>query len=222
MSIKHKSFTFECKSVNDSGSFDGYLSVFGNADSYGDIVLKGAFVKTIADWKAKGAMPPVLWQHNSREPIGVFTSMEEDDVGLKVSGKLLVDDIPLAKQARALLVAKAIRGMSIGYYLTDYEYSKTDTVCFIKEVDLIEGSIVTFPANEAANVIDMKQFNHEALPTLKEFEKFLSDSGFSKSQATKIASHGLRQLVQGDPVSEVKEIKPAELESLFKQFKITN
>lgn len=202
MSIKYKSFQFECKSVSEAGIFEGYLSVFGNVDSYGDVVLKGAFEKTIAAYKAKGKMPPVLWQHNSRDPIGVFTSMEEDDYGLKVTGELLVDDIPLAKQAMALLAKKAIDGMSIGYYLTDYEYSKTDAVCFLKEIELIEGSIVTFAANELATVTGIKQFNHDALPSLKEFEKFLSDSGFSKAQATKIASHGLRQLIQGDPESE--------------------
>ena len=111
----HKSFPFEMKSLAADGTFAGYGSVFGNVDSYGDVVMPGAFSDSLADWKAKGRFPPVLWQHDSRQPIGPFTAMREDPKGLHVEGKLLVNDVQLAREAHALISTGAIGGMSIGY-----------------------------------------------------------------------------------------------------------
>lgn len=83
------------KSVSETGEFEGYGSVFGVKDSYGDIVVPGAFTKSLQTWKEKGRMPALLWQHQTAEPIGVYTEMKEDDVGLYVKGRLLIDDDPL-------------------------------------------------------------------------------------------------------------------------------
>ena len=63
----------------------------------------------------KNKMPPVLWNHNDSEPIGVYTNIYEDEKGLYVEGKLLIDDVPRAKSTHALLKAGAIDGLSIGY-----------------------------------------------------------------------------------------------------------
>lgn len=205
--IKTKTFAFDVKSVDaKTGHFEGYLSVFNNKDSYGDIVLPGAFAKSLSRWNEKGRLPPVLWQHRSGEPIGPFTRMAEDGNGLWVEGELLVDDIPRAREARALMQAKAVSGMSIGFMAVEEDFDAKAGVNYLKELDLWEGSIVTFPANEQAQVTAVKNLcRGNDLPSLKDFEKFLREAGFSKTQATAIAGNGLAHLLRSESDSQAKD-----------------
>ena len=62
---------FEVKAVQEDGTFEGYGSIFGNVDSYKEIVAAGAFAESLMQWKESGRLPPVLWQHRSGEPIGL-------------------------------------------------------------------------------------------------------------------------------------------------------
>ncbi len=203
--MKYKHLDFQIKAVKDDGFFSGYASVFDVVDSYGDIVRKGAFLRSIDDFKEKGKMPPVLWQHRPDSPIGVYTDMKEDDKGLYVEGNLLINDVPQAKATHALLKAGAINGLSIGYRVNDGKWGENDHYELL-DLKLFEVSVVTFPANEESQVDVVKsKINHGELPTLPEFEKFLREAGFSKNQATAIASRGLRALL-GEPVQEAKEI----------------
>lgn len=78
----------QLKSVSDSGEFEGYGSVFGVKDSYDDVVVPGAFSASLQAWKEKNALPALLWQHRMDEPIGIYTEMKEDEVGLYVKGRL--------------------------------------------------------------------------------------------------------------------------------------
>ncbi|WP_258292116.1 HK97 family phage prohead protease, partial [Escherichia marmotae] len=71
--MTRKSFNLEIKAVQEDGFFSGYGAVFGNIDWYNDVILPGAFTASIAKWRAKNKMPPVLWNHNDSEPIGVYT-----------------------------------------------------------------------------------------------------------------------------------------------------
>ncbi|HCU40442.1 MAG TPA: HK97 family phage prohead protease, partial [Acinetobacter nosocomialis] len=179
---------------------------FGNIDWYNDVILPGAFTASIAKWRAKNKMPPVLWNHNESEPIGVYTNIYEDEKGLYVEGKLLIDDVPRAKSTHALLKAGAIDGLSIGYS-TKKANQQTNGVRELVEVDLSEISIVTQPANERSLITSVKsKLDDGELPTLPEFEKFLRESGFSKNQATAIASKGLRSLLS-ESEEETKEAK---------------
>lgn len=210
MKTKHLQIPLEIKSVSETGVFSGYGSVFHNEDSYGDVVRPGAFKKSLAEWAKKGRLPPMLWQHNRHEPIGVFTNMVEDEKGLFVEGRLLIDDIPQARAAYALLKEKALGGMSIGYREILIEQDHDEKVTNLLELDLWEVSVVTFPANEEATVDSVKSaLASGGLPTLPEFEKFLRDAGFSKSQSVAIASHGLRQLLRDADDTEAKEIESA-------------
>jgi len=158
MNRKHRTFPFHVKEVKDTGEFSGYASVFDKIDWYGDVVRRGAFAKTIAEWKAKGKLPPLLWQHNSAMPIGPHLDMYEDEKGLFVVGKLLVDAIEKAREAYALLKANVISGMSIGFDIPDggMEYDGKTNVWNLNELDLWENSLVTFPANEGAQVEEVK------------------------------------------------------------------
>lgn len=156
MNLETKSMHFKAENLQDDGTFSGYASVFDVVDSYDEIVKKGAFVDSLNDWQAKGKMPPVLWQHDRSEVIGVWTKLYEDDKGLFGEGKLLIDDVAKAKEAYALIKAGAIDGLSIGYRTEKYRYNSDDDTIDLLKLNLKEVSIVTFPANEDSTVSNVK------------------------------------------------------------------
>jgi HK97 family phage prohead protease len=178
----------EIKSIDDSGTFEGYGSVFGNEDSYGDVVKHGAFTKTLADFKTKGKFPAMLWQHDSQQPIGVYTEMREDEHGLVVKGRLLINDDPLAKRAHAHMKAGSVSGLSIGYSVPKGggTWNEKDGVYELSQINLFEVSIVTFPANEQAQVSGVKS----AFETVRSLEVFLRGAGMSKSEACALIAKG--------------------------------
>lgn len=193
--MNRKSFNLEIKAIQEDGFFSGYGAVFGNVDWYNDVILPGAFSKTLEEWASKNKFPPVLWNHNDSEPIGVYTKIYEDAKGLYVEGRLLIDDVPRAKSTHALLKAGAIDGLSIGY-ITKKANKQTNGIRELVELGLGEISIVTTPANEESLITSVKsKLEGGELPSLPEFEKFLRESGFSKSQTTAIAGKGLRHLL---------------------------
>ncbi len=150
--LTYKSYSLDIKEFTDEGTFCGYGAVFDNVDDYDDVIVHGAFTKTI------GVKTPVmLWQHSSDQPIGVYTVMKEDDIGLWLEGRLLLD-IPKAKEAHILLKNRAIRGLSIGYVPVAWEWEQRDDnyIRKLKEIDLWEVSLVTFPANPKALIDDVK------------------------------------------------------------------
>jgi uncharacterized protein len=191
------------KSVTDTGEFEGYGSVFGVKDSYSDIVMAGAFAKTLSDWKAKESMPAMLWQHDPHEPIGIYTDIKEDDVGLYVKGRLLIEDDPLAKRAHAHMKAGSLSGLSIGYWLEDYDYDSSKDAFLLREIDLLEISLVTFPANDAARVSNVKSALADGVPPRpSDMERLLRDAGLSRSQAKAFMACGYSALDQRD--AEIK------------------
>lgn len=191
--------TFDIKAVEDDGFFSGYGSIFGNVDSYREVVKQGAFSKSLGEWQARNRLPPILWNHNHNEPIGVYTKMEEDESGLYVEGKLLVSEVQRAREIHALMKVGAIDGMSIGYSVKRSQKAEQGVVNLL-ELKLFEVSVVTFPANEESRVDAVKAALDEGeLPTLPEFEKFLREAGFSKTQSAAIATGGLSKLLRGEP-----------------------
>jgi len=187
------------KSVSDSGEFEGYGSVFGVKDSHDDIILPGAFATSLAAWKSKGGMPAMLWQHQMAEPIGVYTEMKEDEVGLFVKGRLLIDDDPLAKRAHAHMKAGSLTGLSIGYVLKDWEYDRDKDAFILKTIELWEVSPVTFPSNDEARVSDVKAaFARGDTPAPKNIERVLRDVGLSRTQAKAFMASGYSALSQRD------------------------
>jgi HK97 family phage prohead protease len=164
--LERKDFEFKLDDISDEGEFDGYASVFGNVDCYDDIVERGAFKKTIKESKGR---VPILWQHDPYNPIGVSLELEEDDFGLRARGQLVLE-VQQAAEARALMKAKALGGLSIGYqtvkYLIDQEGVDGQPVRRLKEVKLWEFSPVTFPANTLAVVNDVKSVDVDRLASL--------------------------------------------------------
>lgn len=144
----------------------GYGAVFGNVDSYGDVILPGAFGKTLADARTSGTWPSMLLQHGGffgsaedMTPIGIWTDLAEDGHGLKVTGKLA--DTPRGREVYSLLKMDprpAIDGLSIGYQAIEWQSraKPEEPRRTLKAVKLYEVSFVTFPANNKARVTDVK------------------------------------------------------------------
>lgn len=191
MEIKRLHVPLDLKAVNETGEFEGYGSVFGVRDHGFDIVMPGAFAKSLAAWQEKGKLPPVLWQHDTHEPIGPHLEMREDEKGLFLKGRLLIDADPVAKRAHAHMKAGSVTGLSIGYVLKDWEWSKDKEAYLLKEIELWEVSIVTFAMNEAAEVTDVKSVLAKGdIPTAKKMERALREVGLSVSQSKAFMAKG--------------------------------
>ena len=200
--MKYLNRPLEIKAVNQDGLFSGYASVFEEIDSYRDIVKRGAFEKTLADTESKGRAVPILWQHDASKPIGVYTSLKEDERGLYVEGQLNMD-VQQAREALSLLRQKALSGISIGYNSVRYDTDVKSGVRRLYELKLYEASLVTFPACDGARVTDVKTILADGqLPSLPEFEDFLCEAGFSRSQAKAIAGNGLTKLIRREVGSD--------------------
>ncbi len=194
------------KSVTETGEFEGYGSVFGVKDSYSDIVVPGAFQASLNEWREKGCLPAMLWQHQISEPVGVYTEMREDDTGLYVKGRLLIEDDPLSKRAHAHLKAGSLSGLSIGYILKDWEYDRNKGAFLLKEIDLWEVSLVTFPSNDEARVSDVKSaFARGDIPSQKSIERVLRDVGLSRTQAKAFMADGYSALSLRDAEEDALE-----------------
>ena len=149
---KHFTCALELKSISEEGRFAGYASVFDVIDNQQDVILPGAFAKSLQGRENKIKL---LWQHQMDEPIGVFDRIFEDAKGLYVEGRLLLN-VRRAQEAYDLIKSGALEGMSIGYRPVDYDFDSETGVRQIKEVALYEISLVTFPANAAAGITVVK------------------------------------------------------------------
>lgn len=149
---------FNIKSVKEDDSdfyiVKGYASVYGNVDSYRDIVMPGAFAKDLLE---NGNERPILWQHQSSKPIGIGI-FEEKQEGLFVEIKMPKDSKFVKEEVMPMIKCGAVKGMSIGYWVKDESWDQEERVNRLKELKLRENSIVTFPANELAQITAAKQF----------------------------------------------------------------
>jgi HK97 family phage prohead protease len=197
----------ELKFAADEGaqamSFTGYGAVFGNVDSYGDVIEAGAFSKFLADVKSGNQPWPAMlsqhggWQMSAEDmtPIGVWTDFSEDGHGLKVEGQLA--DTPRGREMHALMKMSprpAIDGMSIGYIAKEWEprSKPEDPKRRLKRIDLIEVSLVTRPANTKARVSAVKGDEM----TERDFERLLTrDAGLSRSEALVVINQGFKSLI---------------------------
>lgn len=192
----------------DQMSFTGHGAVFSNVDAYGDTIVPGAFKQFLSDVKdGKQSWPAMLSQHggwgltaDDLTPVGVWTDLSEDDHGLKVHGVLA--DTPRGRELHTLMKMTprpAIDGLSIGYVTRDSEPvgKSGDGRRRLKQIDLVEISPVTFPANLQARVASVKSI--EDLATVREIEDYLSEFGLSKKQTVALIAK-IKGTGSGDPV----------------------
>lgn len=136
------------------GVIEGYASLFGVADTGGDIVMAGAFTRSLARRGASGVK--MLWQHNAAEPIGVWTSLVQDAKGLKVSGRLDLS-VARAREALSLIRGGAVDGLSIGFRAKAATTDRKSGLRRLPEIDLWEISVVTFPMLTQARISAVKR-----------------------------------------------------------------
>jgi uncharacterized protein len=185
-----RAFAFEVRAAGEDGVIEGYGSVFGVTDAYGDIVAPGAFAGSLAAHLTEGTMPAMLWQHDTSEPIGVWTEMVEDARGLRVKGQIVLET-ERGRAAHALLKAGALRGLSIGFVSKEWAYDAEADVRTLTGIDLWEVSLVTFPANGKATVDSVKGAV-DKLVSPKDAERCLRDAGVSRADATALVSRIMR------------------------------
>lgn len=136
--------------VKDGTEISGYASRFGQGDQGGDIVVKGAYARSLKAAAGENRKIKMLWQHDPAQPIGVWEDVHEDETGLWVKGRLL-DSTQKGREAAALIQAGALDGLSIGYRTV--RASKNDKGHrLLTELELWEVSLVTFPMLPSARV----------------------------------------------------------------------
>lgn len=182
----------------ERGTFEGYAAMFGNVDLGGDVIERGAFKEFQKNSEGRVV---VCNQHNRRDPIGT-AEVTQDDKGLRFKGALVLD-VPSARSVYALMRAKAVEGMSIGYDVLEGGGKILESgIRQLKALKLWEISPVTFGMNPLAGVLDVKglqdMLGAGKLPSLKEFEAHLREAGFSKTQAAAIAGKGLAPLLRSE------------------------
>lgn len=137
------------KKSNDSDDvsviFAGYASTFFNVDNQKDIVLPGAFRKSVQKYKSI----KLLWQHDVAEPIGYITNLKEDRHGLYIEGRIMLS-ISRGRELIQLMKKDIINALSIGFKIEKSYINKSTRLRYIEDADLVEVSFVTFPANPKA------------------------------------------------------------------------
>ncbi|MFZ2171389.1 MAG: HK97 family phage prohead protease [Methylococcaceae bacterium] len=203
----------------DSGNmeFSGYGAVFGNVDAYGDVIEPGAFSKFLADVKSGlQNWPKMLLQHGGIDitgqgatPIGAWQHLEEDHIGLKVTGQLAPTQ--RGKEIYELMKMQprpAIDGLSIGYIAREFvnRTKPGDPNRRLKRIDLIEISPVTWPANDKARLTGIKTLDET---NERDFENLLCNLGYTKKAAKTIISSGFKALQKADGSYDLEELKGA-------------
>ena len=184
----------DLKSVDADGSFEGYASVFGAEDMAHDVVLPGAFKTSLAQRGAQGVK--LLFQHDPAEPIGIWLELAEDTKGLYARGRMM-PEVTRAREVLSLMRAGALDGLSIGFRAVKGAREARSGIRRLKEIDLWEISIVTFPMLAEARVQTVKSGPFAGrLPTEREFERWLTrDAGLSRAEARAITRSGLKSLM---------------------------
>jgi HK97 family phage prohead protease len=135
--------------IDGEGRFAGYASAFGLVDESGDVVMPGAFARSLGKRGTPGVR--MLFQHDPKEPIGVWEAIREDGFGLWVEGRL-VPGVPRADALRRLIETRAIDGLSIGFRTVRATREGKGGQRRLWQIDLWEISIVTFPMLDRARI----------------------------------------------------------------------
>lgn len=205
--------------TDETGTIEGYASVYYGTDSYGDTIVKGAFDDCVnAEEK-----PKMFFNHDRYSvPIGKWEEVTADDKGLYVKGRLNLE-VSQAKDVYSAVKAGDIDGFSVCMMIDPAHYTLKDANDqwgggFIEHVEALpEISVVTFPADKSARIAKVKSADFEPFTRLSDFERFLRDAGFSKSVATGFISRFKAvALAQGDPDAAAKaETNDEELSAIL-------
>lgn len=223
MKLNHKRIDLldiEVKRDGDgAGLIKGYGAVFGNVDSYGEKIERGAFAKSLDEWEARGKYPKMLLQHGGLGltiedmlSVGKWETMKEDRRGLYVEGKLFALNTDRGQYIYEAALEGELDGLSIGFQVMA---DKTETVAgeavrVLTEIKLWEVSLVTFPANDLARISSVKNLS---LERMRELESALRDEGLSRKEAERAASAFLSMCQRdvGAPATDPRDEDAAEV-----------
>ena len=153
--IEFKTFDVKGVKVKDD-EVKGYGAVFGNVDRTGDVIMKGAFKKTIQENKGSVIM---VANHDQNKPVGRVTEMKEDDYGLQFKG--YTSNTDSGKEYKQLMKDGVIDSFSIGYKAIRYEHNEHGGRD-IQEAKLFEISPVAIPMNPEAKLLEVKNLSEES------------------------------------------------------------
>lgn len=148
--------------IADGGSVKGYASTWDrDPDSYGDVIAKGAFAKSLERWAKLGMPIPLLYGHNTDDPeynIGAVTLAKEDERGLYIEADFDAEN-PKAQYVRKLVREGRLFQFSFAFDCTDWADVKLEDgtkARELRELDIYEVSLVQIPANQHAEVVEVK------------------------------------------------------------------
>lgn len=193
------------------GEICGYASLFGQPDMRNDVVMPGAFFSTLLNRRPQEIR--MLFQHDPTEPVGVWHTIQEDQKGLFVAGRI-ARETQRGQDLTVLLEQGAIDGLSIGFKTVKAKSEKSTGNRLIVEADLWEISIVTFPMLSGARIQEVKSGHPPSchdLPSTRQFEKMLMrDAGLSKTQAQIVIAKGFRHLIGTREAAKTPQVALAE------------
>ncbi|MBX9759165.1 MAG: HK97 family phage prohead protease [Beijerinckiaceae bacterium] len=203
-------------SADQTGAFSGYGAVFGNTDSYGDVIEKGAFKDTLRTWEERGKYPPMLLQHgggflggaDDLLPVGKWKSMEENSRGLKVEGELFALNTERGQYIYEGLKAGALDGLSIGFRTVKHRNGTKagEPKRYLEKLELMELSIVTFPANDKARIGAVKSLADLSAEEIRELEAILRTKDLSRSDAAKAIS-GFKDWLRREAPAPITDLR---------------
>lgn len=219
----------EIKFANDVAmEFSGYGAVFGNVDAHGDVIAPGAFAETLHRAQKSGRWPAMLSQHGGMgltsqdlTPVGVWTNLAEDGKGLVSDGVLA--PTPRGQELHTLMKMKprpAIDGLSIGYIAKKFTMRTRpdEPRRTLHEIELMEISPVTFPANGRARLTSVKALADNE----RDLEAWLMrDAGLSRKEAQIAISQGFKAVLRQRDAAQDESSELADLAAAFKRSQTT-
>lgn len=165
--MKTKNLSAQVKATgDDTGEFEAIVAVFGNVDSGGDVIAKGAFADNLSEWEASGDPIPVVWSHDSNDPfshIGSVVEASETDTGLLVKGQLDLDN-PKAAQVHKLLKGRRVTQFSFAYSVLDSGPTEVDGIkaTELRRLKLYEVGPTLVGMNQSTELLSAKSDDMEA------------------------------------------------------------
>jgi HK97 family phage prohead protease len=205
----YKSIPLELKADSEGNyKFEAYVSTFGNVDLGGDVVMPGAFSKSIKE----NPSIPILWQHKHDMPIGQSTNLFEDSKGLFVKYDLPKEDTFVSGRVLPQVKIGSIKEMSMGYWANEYSHDSKTGNRHLDELTIFEGSLVTKAMNPEALITAFK-----SIDSIRSVENYLKMNGISGTESKTLISmiHNLKNSDQCDADPEASQRDVDAMKGLF-------
>lgn len=168
----------------DGRLIKGYLQVWGFRDTYGTVFVKGSCARSIRERGPESSSKQKiahLWMHDPCNPTGRFTVLKEDDYGLYFEAEL--DEVPIGDRELTQVRSGTLNQFSVGFnYIWDkVEYDEATDSIMLLEVEMMEGSVVTFGStSETYAIRSAEELVNEKEILMEETDEFVRSLPRSK------------------------------------------